>query len=135
MTPKEVIKLAKDREAKLVDVKFCDFLGTWQHYSMPLRELSEDVFEEGMGFDGSSIRGWKSIEASDMLLIFDPVTAIIDPFSVNTSLSIVASVVDPITREPYSRDPRNIAAKAEAYLKSTGIAETAYFGPEPEFFI
>ena len=135
MTPKEVIKLAKDREAKLVDVKFCDFLGTWQHFSMPISELTEEVFEECMGFDGSSIRGWRSIESSDMLLMFDPKTAIIDPFSTNTSLSIIASVVDPITREPYSRDPRNIASKAEAYLKSTGIADTAYFGPEPEFFI
>ncbi|MBV9462741.1 MAG: glutamine synthetase beta-grasp domain-containing protein, partial [Verrucomicrobiae bacterium] len=133
--PKDVIKLAKDRDAKILDVKFCDFLGTWQHFSCPIKELTEELFEEGLGFDGSSIRGWKSIESSDMLCILDPKTAFIDPFSTHTTLSVSAAVVDPITREPYSRDPRNIAKKAEDYLKSTGIADVAYFGPEPEFFV
>ena len=135
MTPKEVLALCKSKNVQLVDVKFCDFLGTWQHFCCPISELEEEVFEAGLGFDGSSIRGWKSIEASDMLLMLDPATAIIDPFPQVTTLSIVADAVDTITREPYSRDPRNIARKAEAYLKQTGIADTAYFGPEAEFFI
>ena len=135
MTPKEVLALCKTKNVQLVDVKFCDFLGTWQHFCAPISELEEEVFEAGLGFDGSSIRGWKSIESSDMLLILDPSTAIVDPFPQVTTLSIVADAVDTLTREPYSRDPRNIARKAEAYLKQTGIADTAYFGPEAEFFI
>jgi glutamine synthetase len=135
MTPKEVLALCKAKNVQLVDIKFCDFLGTWQHFCIPIAELEESVFEEGLGFDGSSIRGWKSIEASDMILLLDPATAILDPFPATTTLSLVADAVDPITREPYSRDPRNVAKKAEAYLKSTGIADTAFFGPEAEFFI
>jgi len=135
MTPKEVLALCKSKNVQLVDVKFCDFLGTWQHFCMPVAELEEETFEAGLGFDGSSIRGWKSIEASDMLLILDPKTAIIDPFPQVTTLSIVADAVDTITREPYSRDPRNVARKAAAYLKQTGVADTAYLVPEPEFFI
>jgi glutamine synthetase len=135
MTPKEVLALAKSKKLDIVDVKFCDFLGTWQHFSMPIAELEEATFEEGLGFDGSSIRGWKSIEASDMLLLLDPKTAVVDPFPQVPTLSIVADAVDTITREPYSRDPRNIARKAEAYLKQTGLADTAYFGPEAEFFM
>ncbi len=135
MTPKEVLTFCKSKNVKLIDVKFCDFLGTWQHFTMPVLELEEETFEKGVGFDGSSIRGWKSIEASDMLLILDSKTAILDPFPTVTTLSIVADAVDTITHEPYSRDPRNIARKAEAYLKQTGIADTAYFGPEAEFFI
>ncbi len=135
MIPKEVIKFAKESGAKIVDFKFLDLLGIWQHFSTPLEELTEDVFEEGLGFDGSSIRGWQPIHASDMNLIPDPATAVIDPFMQATTLSLVCNIVDPITKEPYSRDPRNIAQKAEAYLKSTGIGDTAYFGPEPEFFI
>ena len=135
MTPKEVLALCKAKSIQLVDIKFCDFLGTWQHFCIPVAELEESVFEEGLGFDGSSIRGWKSIEASDMILLLDPATAMIDPFPASPTLSLVADAVDPITREPYSRDPRNVAKKAEAYLKSTGIADTAFFGPEAEFFI
>jgi glutamine synthetase len=135
MTPKEVLALCKSKNVQLVDVKFCDFLGTWQHFAMPIGELEEETFEAGLGFDGSSIRGWKSIEASDMLLMLDASTAIIDPFPQVTTLSIVADAVDTITHEPYSRDPRNVARKAEAYLKQTGIADTAFFGPEAEFFI
>jgi glutamine synthetase len=135
MTPTEVLALCKTKNVQLVDLKFCDFLGTWQHFCMPIAELEEETFEAGVGFDGSSIRGWKSIEASDMLLQLDPATAFVDPFPQVTTLSIVADAIDTITREPYSRDPRNIARKAEAYLKQTGIADTAYFGPEAEFFI
>ncbi|CAG1066511.1 glutamine synthetase [uncultured bacterium] len=135
MTPKDVLKLSKEKNAKMVDFKFLDFVGIWQHFSVPVGELSEDVFEEGLGFDGSSIRGWQPIHASDMLVMPDPATAIMDPFHETPSLSIICNIVDPITKEPYSRDPRNIAMKAEAYLKSTGIGDVAYFGPEPEFFI
>ena len=135
MTPKEVLAFCKTKNVQLVDIKFCDFLGTWQHFCMPVNQLEEETFTEGLGFDGSSIRGWKSIEASDMLLILDPATAMIDPFPHVTTISIVADAVDTITREPYSRDPRNVARKAVAHLKQTGIADTAYFGPEAEFFI
>ena len=135
MTPKEVLKLVKDKEVKIVDFKLCDMLGTWQHFATPTNELTEKVFEEGLGFDGSSIRGWRAINASDMLLVPDAATAFIDPFAANTTLSLMCDVIDPITREVYDRDPRGIAKKAEAFLKSTGIADTAYFGPEAEFFI
>ncbi|MBE7413771.1 MAG: type I glutamate--ammonia ligase [Deltaproteobacteria bacterium] len=135
MTPKDVLKLSQEKNAKMVDFKFLDFVGIWQHFSVPVSELSEDIFEEGLGFDGSSIRGWQPIHASDMLVMPDPTTAIMDPFHETPSMSIICNIVDPITKEPYSRDPRNIATKAEAYLKSTGIGDVAYFGPEPEFFI
>jgi glutamine synthetase len=135
MTPSEVIKYAKDRGVKMVDFKFTDLPGTWQHFTIPLYELSEAVFEEGLGFDGSSIRGWKNIEESDMLVKPDPTTAKIDPFMDVPTLSLICDVVNPDSGEPYARDPRQIAKKAVAYLKSTGIADTAYFGPEAEFFI
>ena len=135
MTPKDVIKLAKEKEVKIVDLKLCDILGTWQHFAIPVSELTEDVFTEGLGFDGSSVRGWKAINASDMLVFPDPQTAFIDPFSAHPTLSRACDTYDPLTKEPYDRDPRGIAKKAEAYLKSTGIADTAYFGPEAEFFI
>ncbi len=135
MTPKEVITLAKDKDIKIVDFKLCDILGSWQHFSVPVSELTEDVFEDGLGFDGSSVRGWKAINASDMLVIPDAATAFIDPFTKYPTLSLTCDVIDPITRDVYDRDPRGIAKKAEAYLKSTGIADTAYFGPEAEFFV
>lgn len=135
MTPKEVLQFAKENGAKMVDLKFLDFIGTWQHFSVPLSELKEDSFEEGFGFDGSSIRGWQPIHASDMLVIPDPKTALMDPFTEVPTLSLICNIFDPITKEAYTRDPRYIAQKAEAYLKSTGIADTAYFGPEAEFFI
>jgi glutamine synthetase len=135
MSPKDVIKFAKEKGAVCVDLKFLDFLGTWQHFTMPMSELNEALFEEGSGFDGSSIRGWQAIHASDMLVVPDPTTAVMDPFMKDPTLSLICNVVDPITKEDYSRDPRNIARKAEAYLKSTGIGDVAYFGPEPEFFI
>ncbi|MDP6477482.1 MAG: type I glutamate--ammonia ligase [Nitrospinaceae bacterium] len=135
MTPKEVLAFAKKNSAVMLDVKFMDFLGLWQHFSVPMSELDESVFEDGYGFDGSSIRGWQPIHASDMLVIPDPTTALMDPFTQHPTLSMICNIVDPITKEKYSRDPRNISQKAEAYLKSTGIADTAYFGPEAEFFI
>ncbi|AMV72037.1 type I glutamate--ammonia ligase [Desulfuromonas carbonis] len=135
MTPKDVVAFAKENNAQMIDYKFLDFVGIWQHFSVPVTEFSEDTFEEGIGFDGSSIRGWQPIHNSDMLLMPDPMTAKIDPFIEVTTLSLICDVIDPITREGYTRDPRFIAKKAEAYLKSSGIADTAYFGPEPEFFI
>jgi glutamine synthetase len=135
MTPKDVIKFMKENKAEIVDFKFNDFLGIWQHFSAPVSELEEGVFEEGLGFDGSSIRGWQPIHASDMLVLPDPATAVMDPFTEHPTMSIICNIVDPITKEDYSRDPRNIARKAEAYLKSTGLGDVAYFGPEPEFFI
>jgi len=135
MTPKEAVRFAAEHQAEAVDFKFMDLLGTWQHFTIPMSEYEEAIFEEGLGFDGSSIRGWQPINASDMLVMPDPATAVIDPFCERPTLSLICNIVDPITKEEYSRDPRNIARKAEAYLKSTGIGDTAYFGPEPEFFI
>ena len=135
LTPKQALALAAEKKATYVDLKFMDFIGIWQHFSIPLDELTEDVFEEGLGFDGSSIRGWQAIHASDMLVVPDSNTAVMDPFMAEPTLSLICDIVDPITKEPYTRDPRNIAKKAEKYLKSTGIGDTAYFGPEAEFFI
>lgn len=135
MTPAEVIKFAKERNVKMVDFKFSDLPGTWQHFTIPLYELTDDVFENGLGFDGSSIRGWKSIEESDMQVIPDPSTAKIDPFMDVPTLSLICDVVTPDTYEPYLRDPRQIAKRAINYMKSTGIADVANFGPEAEFFI
>lgn len=134
-TPKQVLDLAKKTGAKMVDVKFVDTFGTWQHFSVPTGELSLEVFEEGFGFDGSSIRGWKSIEASDMLAMPDPATAFIDPFCAVPTLSLTCTIAETGTKEAYPRDPRGIAQRAEKYLNSTGIADTAVFGPEAEFFI
>src|SRR5213595_31153 len=134
-TPKSVLELAKKAEAKMVDIKFVDTFGTWQHFSMPIGELTEESFSEGLGFDGSSIRGWKSIEASDMLAMPDADTAFIDPFMAVPTLSLTCTIAETGTREPYIRDPRGIAQRAEKYLTSTGIAESAVFGPEAEFFI
>jgi glutamine synthetase len=134
-TPKSVIEKARKQGAKMVDVKFVDTFGTWQHFSVPMGELTEEVFEEGFGFDGSSIRGWKSIEASDMLAMPDPNTAFIDPFCAVPTLSVTCTIAETGTKEPYDRDPRGIAQKAEKYLQSTGVADTAVFGPEAEFFI
>ncbi len=135
MTPREVVKFAKEKGAVMVDFKFMDFVGIWQHFSTPTSELEEDLFSDGLGFDGSSIRGWQPIHASDMLVIPDPATAVMDPFTAHPTLSLICNIVDPITKESYSRDPRAIAQKAEAYLKASGIGDEVYFGPEPEFFI
>ena len=134
-TPSEVLKLASDRGAEIVDLRFCDLPGIMQHFSMPIHELTEDGFEDGYGFDGSSIRGFQEIQESDMLLIPDPNTAIIDPFLEHTTLNVNCFVRDPVTGESYTRDPRFVAKKAEDYLKGTGIADTSYFGPEAEFYI
>ena len=134
-TPKSVIEMARKQGARMVDVKFVDTLGTWQHFSVPMGELTEEVFAEGFGFDGSSIRGWKSIEASDMLAMPDPATAFIDPFCAVSTLSLTCTIAETGTLEAYSRDPRGIAQRGEDYLKSTGLADTAVFGPEAEFFI
>ncbi len=135
MTPSDVLKYAEKHGARLVDLKFIDLPGIWQHTTVTIAQLKEDSFEEGFGLDGSSIRGWQPINASDMLLIPDPTTVRMDPFTQTPTLSLICNVYDPITREPYSRDPRNIARKAEKYLKSTGIADVCYFGPEAEFFV
>jgi len=135
MTPSEVLEFAKNKGARILDLRFMDFPGLWQHLSVPIAELTEGLFADGHGFDGSSIRGWQAINASDMLIIPDPNTACIDPFLKDSTLVMVCDIADPITRESYSRDPRNIAKKAETYLKASGIADVAYFGPEAEFFI
>ena len=134
-TPKSVLELAKKNGAKMVDIKFVDTFGLWQHFTMPIAELAEESFTEGLGFDGSSIRGWKSIEASDMLAMPDPATAFIDPFCAVPTLSLTCTIAETGTREPYTRDPRGIAQRAEKYLAATGQADTAVFGPEAEFFI
>ena len=134
-TPQEVINLAKERKVRYVDLRFNDFPGSWQHFSIPLAGLTEESFEEGFPFDGSSIRGWQGIHESDMLVVPDPSTAFIDPFMAHPTLVLSCDVKDPITHQPYDRDPRNIARRAEAYVASTGIGDTVYFGPEAEFFI
>jgi len=135
MTPKDVMKFSTENGAKFADFKFMDYPGMWQHFTVPIAQLEEGSFEDGYGFDGSSIRGWQAIHASDMLIIPDANTTVMDPFTAVPTVSFICNIVDPITKEKYSRDPRNIAQKAEAYLKSTGIADTAFFGPEAEFFI
>jgi glutamine synthetase len=135
MTPSEVVAFAKEKEVKIVDFKFTDLPGMWQHFSIPATELEEDLFEDGLGFDGSSIRGFQAINESDMLLFPDPDTAIVDPVCKIPTLSLICNIKDPITLESYSRDVRHIAQKAEAYLKSTGLADTSYWGPEAEFFV
>ena len=135
MTPKEVLALCREKDVKAVDMRFMDFPGLWQHFTIPVGSLDEDVFEDGLGFDGSSIRGWQAINESDMLVKPVPESAFVDPFFRAKTLVLICNICDPVTGEDYTRDPRNIARKAENYLKSTGIADTAYFGPEAEFFI
>jgi glutamine synthetase len=135
MTPKEVLEYAKQNGATEVDLRFTDLPGLWHHISYPIRQLTEDCFEEGFGIDGSSIRGWAAINESDMLLVPDPGTAFIDPFNESTTLVMIGDVIDPITRQRYDRDPRWIAKKAEMYLQNSGLADTAFFGAEAEFFI
>lgn len=134
-TPKEVIDWARKNKVEMVDLKFVDLLGTWQHFAIPMSELKPSLFTEGTGFDGSSIRGWQAIDDSDMLVVPDSNTACADPFTKLPTLSLVCNVVDPLTRANYSRDPRFVAQKAENYLKKTGIADVSCFGPEAEFFI
>src|SRR5438045_5241380 len=135
MTPREVSDLATEREAKIVDVRFVDLPGTWQHFSMPVSVLTEDTFEDGIGFDGSSIRGFQKINESDMLLLPDADTAFLDPACNIPTLSVICDVIQPGSMERYTRDPRFVAKKAEAFLTESGIATTAYFGPEVEFYI
>jgi len=134
-TPQEVMKMVSDNEVKFVDFRFTDTRGKEQHVSVPVSAFSEDKFESGHAFDGSSIAGWKGIEASDMLLMPDANTAVLDPFREESTLNLTCDVVEPSDGKGYDRDPRSIAKRAEAYLKSTGVGDTAYFGPEPEFFI
>ncbi|MBX3009347.1 MAG: type I glutamate--ammonia ligase [Melioribacteraceae bacterium] len=135
LTPKDVVAFAKGNNIKFIDFKFMDFPGQWQHFTIPVQEFSEDTFVNGLGFDGSSIRGWKHIHESDMLIIPDANTMFVDPFIASPTLSLICDVYEPATKEKYSRCPRNIVQKAEAYLKSTGLADVAYFGPEAEFFV
>lgn len=134
-SPAEAMKLARENDVEMVDLRFIDLPGTWQHTSIPIHRLEESTFEDGIAFDGSSIRGFKAINESDMLLIPDHTSAKIDPYASHKQLVLICDIHDPITRQPYSRDPRGIARKVEAYLKSTGIADTAYLGPEAEFFV
>jgi len=134
-TPNEVQKMAKETGIKIVDLKFVDLPGVWQHFSIPVEDLNDDLFGEGIGFDGSSIRGFQMIHESDMLLVADPETACVDPILEVPTLNLICDVVDPVTRQRYSRDPRYVTQKAESYLKNTGIAEVSYWGPELEFYI
>jgi glutamine synthetase len=134
-SPKDVLEMCEQSDVKIVDIRFSDLFGQWQHFSVPISQFSEDEFVEGYGFDGSSIRGWKAINESDMLVVPDPESAFLDPFTNVPTLCITGSIEDPITRQKYNRDPRNVARMAEEYLRSTGIGDTAYFGPEAEFFI
>jgi glutamine synthetase len=135
MTPKEVLTLIRQKEVRAIDLRFVDFPGTWQHFTIPVDQLEESTFEDGLGFDGSSIRGWQAINESDMLVIPQADTAFLDAFSKETTLNLICSIQDPLTRQDYTRDPRNVAKKAVNYMKSSGVADVAYFGPELEFFI
>src|SRR6478752_10254871 len=131
----DVLKVIKDDKIEMIDLRFTDLPGLWQHFSLPPRALGADSFSDGVGFDGSSIRGFQEIQESDMLVVPDPTTAFLDPFTPATTLVLICNIRDPVTGEAYSRDARYIAQKAEAHLKQTGVADTAYFGPEAEFFV
>ena len=135
MTPKELLAFVREKEVRAIDLRFMDFPGRWQQFTIPADALTEDVFEDGLGFDGSSIRGWQKINESDMVVIPQPETAFLDPFCRDTTLSIICNIVDPITREDYPRDPRNVARKSVNYMRQTGLADLANFGPEVEFFV
>ena len=134
-TAKDVVSKVESDGIRLVDVRFCDLFGQWQHFTVPSHQLDESSFTDGFGFDGSSIRGWKAIHESDMLVIPDPETAIVDPFFEEPTLVLIGNVVDPITKEEYSRDPRGVARRAEQYVQAAGIGDTIFVGPEAEFFI
>ena len=134
-SPDEVAGYIRDNDVEFVDVRFCDLPGVMQHFTIPASTFGEDTFSEGLGFDGSSIRGFQAINESDMLLLPDANSAFLDPFRKHKTLNVNFFIHDPITREAYSRDPRNVAKKAEAYLAASGIADTAYFGPEAEFYV
>jgi len=129
------MELIREKEIRMVDLRFMDLPGLWQHFTVPAASFTEDAFTEGVGFDGSSIRGWRSIHESDMIVVPDPESAFLDPFFAQPTLTLICDVLDPVTRERYDRDPRNIARRAQNYLVSTGVADTAYFGCEAEFFV
>src|ERR1700687_1359130 len=135
MSVKDVLKFAKDEQAAYVNVRFTDLVGAWHHLTFPIEELSESSFDDGFGFDGSSLRGWASIHESDMLLVPDPSRYWLDAFMGEKTLVLIADVIDPITKEGYWLDPRGVGRRAGGYLKFTGIADTVYFGPEAEFFV
>lgn len=135
LKPKDFFDFAKKHNAEMVDLKFTDLLGSWQHCTFPIETWDEDTFKEGIGFDGSSIRGWQDIHMSDMLAIPDATTTKLDPFFKEPTVSVIADIVDPVSLEPYSKDPRYVALKGVEYLKKTGVADTCFIGPEPEFFI
>ncbi|HEX4389824.1 MAG TPA: glutamine synthetase beta-grasp domain-containing protein, partial [Steroidobacteraceae bacterium] len=135
MTPSDVLKFIKDKQVKFADLRFTDTRGKEQHVTIPARLVDEDLFRDGKMFDGSSISGWKGINESDMILMPDAPTAVLDPFFEEATVNIRCDVIEPATMQGYERDPRSLAKRAEAYLKSTGIAESALFGPENEFFI
>ncbi len=136
MTPHEILARCREKDIKAIDLRFTDLFGLWQHFTIPVNQLSDETFEEGLGFDGSSIRGWQSIHESDMIVLPQPDTAFVDPFAELPTLCLICDVQDPTAADDgYSRDPRNIAKKAANFLRTTGIADTAYFGPEAEFFI
>src|SRR5689334_18968094 len=134
-TPREVLAFLREREVKAVDLRFMDFPGLWKHFTIPAEVLDEDKFEDGIGFDGSSIRGWMPINESDMLLVPQPDTLFIDPFCKDTTLAMICNIQDPLTKEDYSKDPRNVARKAVNYMKQQGVADAAMFGPSLEFFV
>ncbi|MFW6303459.1 MAG: type I glutamate--ammonia ligase [Candidatus Sumerlaeota bacterium] len=134
-TPKEFFEFAKKNNAEMMDLKFVDLLGTWQHCSYPIECIDESIFEEGLGFDGSSIRGWQEIHQSDMMAVCDPATMMMDPFFEKPTVSVIANIVDPETREDYNKCPRHTVKRAAEYLKESGIGDTCFIGPEPEFFI
>ena len=134
-TVEDLLKAIKDEKVQMIDLRFTDLPGVWQHFSVPPSAVNVDALNEGIGFDGSSIRGFQEIQESDMLVVPDPTTAFLDPFSPATTLVLICNIRDPLTGQSYSRDPRYIAQKAETYLKGTGRADTSYFGPEAEFFV
>src|SRR5215813_1799500 len=131
-TAQDVLKSIKDNSVRMVDLRFADLPGTWQHFSVPPGALNEDTMSEGIGFDGSSIRGFQEIQESDMLVVPDPATAFLDPFTMHTTLVMICNIREPVTGESYSRDVRYVAQKAETYLTGTRIGDTSYFGPELE---
>ena len=133
MNVKNVLKFAAEQEAKFVSIRFTDLPGAWHHLTYPISQLTEDSFEDGFGFDASSLRGWAAINESDMLLVPDPSRVWVDPFTEETTICLFANVVEPLTKEGYNFDPRSVAVRAESYLKFTGIADTIFVGPEAEF--
>lgn len=135
MSAESVLALIKEQDVKFVDLRFTDTKGKEQHVSLPHHQVNAGFFEEGKMFDGSSIEGWKGINESDMILMPDPATAVLDPFTEATTLNLRCDVLEPATMQGYSRDPRSVAKRALAYLRSTGIADDVFFGPEPEFFL